>query len=293
MEREKYCMQKNLNKLLLLVVRRTGVAGRVGVPSVEGLADLHVGLVKGIHLFLEFLSALSGVKSRAEVGDFRLDSFGIFRRKLVLVLVQALFGRINKGLGVVFSLYKILAVLVSSSVCLGIANHALDIILRETSRAGDGDLLFFVRCLVLSRHVDNTVGVDVEGYLHLGYSTGGRRDTNKVKVTKELVVSSHLTLTLEHLDGHLSLVICSSRENLALLGGDGCVPVDKAGENTAESLNSERKRGHVEKEHILDNTLEYTTLNSGSHSNDFIRVYTTRGVFAKNILYGSLYHRHP
>lgn len=73
--------------------------------------------------------------------------------------------------------------------------------------------------------MDNTVGVDVKGDLNLGHPSRGGRDPNQLKLAQSLVVCSHLPLTLEYFDTHLSLVVCSCAEGLGLLGRDGCVPV--------------------------------------------------------------------
>ena len=48
---------------------------------------------------------------------------------------------------------------------LGILHHLVDVGVRQPARCLDADLLFLVGRLVLRRHVDDTVGVDVEGHL--------------------------------------------------------------------------------------------------------------------------------
>lgn len=78
--------------------------------------------------------------------------------------------------------------------------------------------------LVLGRHMDNAIGINVKGDLDLGHAPRRGGDTHKLELTQLLVVSSHLTLPLEHLDAHLGLVVCRCAEGLRLLGRDGCVP---------------------------------------------------------------------
>ena len=78
--------------------------------------------------------------------------------------------------------------------------------------------------LVLGIHMDNAVGVNIKGDLNLGHASRGRWDANQLKLAQLLVVSCHLTLTLEHLDAHLRLVVSSCAESLGLLCGDGCIP---------------------------------------------------------------------
>lgn len=78
--------------------------------------------------------------------------------------------------------------------------------------------------LVLSRHVDNAIGINVEGDLHLGDTAGGRGKADQVKLAQGSIVCGHLSLSLQHLDAHLRLVVRGRAEDLGLLGGDGGVP---------------------------------------------------------------------
>lgn len=72
--------------------------------------------------------------------------------------------------------------------------------------------------------MDDAVGINVKGDFDLGHAPGRGGDAHQLKLTQLLVVSSHLTLPLEHLDAHLGLVVCCCAERLGLLGGDGGVP---------------------------------------------------------------------
>lgn len=67
--------------------------------------------------------------------------------------------------------------------------------------------------LVLGRNMDNRIGVNVEADLDLRKATMGRRNTNKLEVTKELVITNQLALTLVNFDIDSGLEIGSSREN--------------------------------------------------------------------------------
>jgi len=61
--------------------------------------------------------------------------------------------------------------------------------------------------------MDNGIGVNIEGDLDLRNTTMGRRNSNKLEVAKELVITNQLTLTLVNLDLDSGLEIGSSREN--------------------------------------------------------------------------------
>ena len=93
----------------------------------------------------------------------------------------------------------------------------------------DGDLVLLASRLVAGGDVEDAVSVDVEGDLDLGHSAGCRRDSGKVKLTKQMVVFGHSSLTLVHLDGDGGLVVAVGGEGLGLLRRDGRVPLDQGG----------------------------------------------------------------
>jgi hypothetical protein len=165
--------------------------------------------------------------------------------------------------------------LVLSLVLLGVVDHALDLLLRETTLVvGDGDLVRLAGGLVGSGDVENTVGVDVEGNLDLRNTTGRGGDARELELSEEVVVLGAGTLTLEDLDEDTGLVVGVGGEGLGLLGGDGGVACDARRENgsvrgkekkeekarrtgnelghdTTSGLDTGRERGNVEEEEVL------------------------------------------
>ena len=70
----------------------------------------------------------------------------------------------------VFSFYLgldlVLLGFILSLVLLGVVDHLLDVLLGKSALVvGDGDLLALSCGLVLGTHVQDTVGVDLEGHL--------------------------------------------------------------------------------------------------------------------------------
>ena len=88
---------------------------------------------------------------------------------------------------------------------------------------GDGDLVLLASALVAGRHVQDAVGVNVEGDLNLRDTSWSRRDASEIKLAKEMVVLGHGPLPLVHLDGDGWLVVAVGGEGLGLLGGDAGV----------------------------------------------------------------------
>ena len=68
--------------------------------------------------------------------------------------------------------------------------------------------------LVLGADMDNAIGINVKGDLNLRHASGGGWNAYKLKLSQLLVVCSHLTLSLQHLDAHLGLVVCCCAEGL-------------------------------------------------------------------------------
>merc|ERR1712232_1438152 len=160
---------------------------------------------------------------------------------------------------------------------LGVIHHALDLFLGQTALVvGDGDLVLLSSALVAGRHVQDTVGVDVEGDLDLRNTTGSRGNASQVELAEEMVVLGHGPLTLVHLNGDGGLVVAVGGEGLGLLGGDGGVPLDERGHHTAGSLDTERQRSHIKQEKVRDGLARVSSedggLDSGSVGHGLVRV---------------------
>jgi hypothetical protein len=256
--------------LLLLLLLRLGLVHLVE----EGQA----GSLELIGLLLELLSGSSDF-TRLVLGneftegvDLLTDLLSLSLVKTVLEFLESLLSVVQDAVGTVGSLNGRLALLVLSTILLSILNHGLDLGVGETGARGNGDGLVLVGGLVLRVDVDNGVSVNVEGDLDLRDTTVGRRNANKLEVSKELVVLDKLTLTLEDLDLHGSLEVSSSREGLRLLGRDGSVAVDQTSEDTTESLNTERQRGDVEEKNVSNLTGKDSTLDRSTNGNSLIGV---------------------
>lgn len=243
-----------------------------------------------IGLFLELLGG-GGTLTSLALGDkltkrvnllADLASLGLV--EAVLEFLEGLLGIVQDRVSAVGSLNGGLALLVLLLVALGILNHVLDLRVRKTGAGSNGDGLILVGGLILGVDVDDRVGVNVEGDLNLRNTTVRRRNANELEVAEKLVVADELTLTLVDLDLNSRLEVGSGGEDLGLLGGDGGVAVDQTGENTAESLDTERKRGDVEKKDVSDLTGQNSTLDSSTNGNSLIGVDGLGGITAEDVL---------
>jgi hypothetical protein len=213
----------NALKLLLLRLVLVLGGGLVVVQPLDSLVDLgsELLLVAGIELLVD-LRVAEGVAERVSVG------------------LESVLSRDTRSLGLVLSL-----------VLLGLGQHALNLLLGETTLVvGDDNLVRLSGTLLKGRDVDDTVGVDVKGNLDLGNTTGRRWDTGELELSEQVVVLCASTLTLVDLDQHTGLVVAESGEDFGLLGGDGGVALDERSHDTTSSFDTDGERRNVEKQDL-------------------------------------------
>ena len=136
----------------------------------------------------------------------------------------------------------------------------------------------------------NAVCVDIEGHFDLRHATRLLRKVGQVELAKRTVVASKFTFALEHVNRHGRLVVFGSREHLALLGRNRGVTVDELGHHATESFDTQRKRGHVEEEHVLHSRVarKHSALNGSTDSHNFVRVHSLVRFLAEELLHGFL-----
>ena len=167
----------------------------------------------------------------------------------------------------------------------GIPHHPLNLVVGETARGLDADLLLLAGGLVLGRDVDDAVGVDVEGDLDLRHAARRGRDAHQVELAEELVVRRHFALALEHPDSDRDLSVLGGGEDLALLGRDRGVAVDQSREDAAQRLDPERERSHVQQQHVGHVALQHTGLDRGADGHHLVRINALVRLAAEEVLH--------
>mmetsp|Transcript_33495 Transcript_33495/g.52722 ORF Transcript_33495/g.52722 Transcript_33495/m.52722 type:complete len:287 (-) Transcript_33495:1332-2192(-) len=222
---------------------------------------LHDGARYLLHLLLLVLVVL-GVALRRVVQPVQRVVDGALQLLLVggaqlvaqagLVVVQDVLQVVQVGLEAVAGVDALLDGLVLLRVLLGLADHPLNLLLRQAALVGcDGDLFGLSCALVSSRHLQDTIGVDLKGDLNLGDTAGGRGDASQLKLAEHVVVLGHGTLALVHLNEHSGLVVLVGGEGLGLLGGNDSVAVDDLGHDATHSLNTVGEGSHIQQEQVL------------------------------------------
>ena len=209
-----------------------------------------------------------------------LDLVLLVALELLALLAQHLLGLVDERVGVVADLGLLAAALVVLGVRLGVAHHAVDLVLGQRRLAGDGHRLLLARGGVPSRHVHDAVGVDVEGDLDLRDAARRRGQVHELELAERLVVHGHLALALEHVDLHRRLVVLGRGEHLGALGGDGGVALDEPVHDAALGLDAERQRGDVEQQDVFDLALQHAGLDGGADGDDLVGVHALVGLLA-------------
>merc|ERR1711972_246176 len=247
---------------------------RHATTSTGSLVDLHHdGINHTFELFLSrleliFLSELVFVKPVQSILDRFLDFVFVVAFKLIFqfFFVQG----VAHGEAVVFQSilrFDFLSVrFIFGLVLLCLLHHSVDLSLRKASLfICDRDLVGLSCRLVLRRHIQNSVRVDVESDLDLRHTTWRWWDAIQVELSEEVVVLGHGTFTLEHLDQHTWLVVRVRRESLSLLSWDRRVPFDQFRHDAACCLQAHGKGCDIKKQQVLNLGRAFTCENRCLH----------------------------
>ena len=170
-------------------------------------------------------------------------------------------------------------------MCLCLPLHFLYFILRQSAGGSDGYLLLLAGAFIVSLHVEDTIGVDVEFNLNLGHTPRCRQDTIKHKPSQGSIIGCHRPLALKDVNFDTGLIISSRAENLALGGRDSGIAGDEGGCHSTKGLDAQSKGGHIKEKDILDISLEHSCLNGGANSYHLIGVDPLMRFFAEKLLY--------
>src|SRR5450432_28060 len=100
----------------------------------------------------------------------------------------------------------------------GFLHHALDLVLLERGRSGDGHLVLLARAAILRAYLEDAVGVDVEADLDLRHAARCGWNAVQREGAENAVVARHRTLALQHNDFDRWLAVRRRREHLVLGG---------------------------------------------------------------------------
>ena len=191
------------------------------------------------------LSRLRCILDLLETGEGTLDLLEFTLFHLVGVLLETRLGGITGLIGFISNLDQFAGHLVLLSKPLRFLTHLLDLSLAETGRRLDLDGLLLAGSQILGTDFKDSVCIDVEGDLDLRNTPGSCRNSVELELAEGSIISRHLPLTLEDMDVHSRLIVCSGREDLLFLVRDGRVALDEFGGHSTESLDPQRERSDI------------------------------------------------
>ena len=130
------------------------------------------------------------------------------------MLLECLFRSVENLICGHLSIGQVFLFLVSVSVHLGIFSHLFNLLLRKTRAGFDADGLLLAGCLIFCFYTQDTIGIDVEGYLDLRHTTRRGWNTIKIEATETFVVGRHGALTLHYVYLDRRLIVRGGRERL-------------------------------------------------------------------------------
>ncbi|QHO39027.1 NAD-specific glutamate dehydrogenase [Arachis hypogaea] len=136
-------------------------------------------------------------------------------------------------------------------VLLCLLHHSFNLLFAQPSFVvSDGDLV--LRRLVLRRHVQDAIGIDVEAHVDLRHPSRRWQNPLELKCSQKVVVLGPCPLTLVHLNQHAGLVVRVGREHLLFLGRYGGIPENQDRHHPTDGFNAQAEGRDVEKKQVLD-----------------------------------------
>mmetsp|Transcript_28486 Transcript_28486/g.54349 ORF Transcript_28486/g.54349 Transcript_28486/m.54349 type:complete len:262 (+) Transcript_28486:450-1235(+) len=228
------------------------------LPSLINLADNRI--TDSFNL-LQFLFILLLVSRRVVIqplqcfGHSLINSCLVFLLQFISQLVtvaNGVFHVVAVSFELVACIHLFLEELILFRILLSLLHHSLNLFLgKSTLVIGDGNFLLLPCALIFSCHIQNAIGINLEGNLNLGNSSGCWGDVCQFEFTQQVVVFSHGTFTLEHLDLNCCLLVLVCGKCLGLLIGDDSVSWDKLGHNSSNCLNALCKWSDIQQQDVL------------------------------------------
>ena len=185
--------------------------------------------------------------------------------------LQPLACRVGRLLGAQLGLDPAPFLDVVERVLDGFLDHLLHFGIIDLHGGSHLDELLIAGFDVSREHMQNAVGVDLELHAHLGHALGLRLELER-EPPQAPVVRRLFTLTLQHVDEHLLLVVGHRRERLAALHWDRRVAWDDHVHQPAERLDTQRERRHVEQQHAAEVAGQNPRLNRRAQRDRLVRI---------------------
>ena len=143
-------------------------------------------------------------------------------------------------------------------------------------------------------YLQQAIGIDCEGDTNTRRARSHRRNAPQGKARQTAAVLHQITLALHHMQTHGCLAVLVSGEFLRHRHRNGLVARNDALHQPAHGLNTQRKRNHVQQQHIVRAGIaqQLIGLNGRAQRHHFVGVEVAQQRLAKKCRDGFLHHRH-
>mmetsp|Transcript_153412 Transcript_153412/g.268227 ORF Transcript_153412/g.268227 Transcript_153412/m.268227 type:complete len:217 (-) Transcript_153412:1108-1758(-) len=211
-----------------------------------------------------------------------------------MFIIDLLTQGIGKRLQGNLLLHFLTQLFVFDSKILGLLDHALNFLSGQTTFVlCDGNCFTNARRLVFSRHLKNSVFINLESDINFRLATRGWGDSIQFKLAQHAVVFGFGTFSFKDLDQQSGLIVGIGGESFALLGRDRGVPLNQLCHNPPDSLNAHGKGANIHKQHLVLDLVfasQHGTLHCGPIGDCLIRIDAFVGLFSREILLQQLLH---
>ena len=218
--------------------------------------------------------------------------FGPVRSEFEGRIPQAPFRLRHQGLGPVASIDLGALATILRRLLLGFQQQSIDLLLAEVGAALDRNALLAARGAIGGGHLQQTIGIDVEGHLHLRHPPRRRRDAGEAEAAERLVALRHLALSLEHVDLHRVLVGLGGAEHIALAHRDGSVAGNQHLHHPTDRLQTQGEGGDIVEHQIAQFAGEDAGLHGSPDRHHLIGIHRLAGFAGDQGADHVLNHRH-
>ena len=113
----------------------------------------------------------------------------------------------NKPFSIIARFHRLAALFIGGCIGFGVFDHLLNVVVRQAARGFNTNGLFFAGRLIGSRHIDQTIGVNVESHFDLWHAAWRWWNAFKVELAEIFIIRGHFALTLTDRNRHRRLIV--------------------------------------------------------------------------------------
>ena len=246
---------------------------------VHRLGDVVRGFGQAIDGSVHFVN-IAAAERGARFGNRVFGGFHVRFGEFVAVILHDFLGLVDQIVETVARFHFGQLGFVFSRMGISFLLHAIGFFLAQAAGGSDGDLLFFLRGVVLRRDIQDAVSVDVKRHFDLRHAARSGRNSNKLEFPQRSISAGYRAFALQHVDFDRGLIVGSRRERFRFAGRNGRVALNQHSHYATLGFDAQRQRSDIEQQNVFYFAAQHAALNGRADRNHFIRVYALVWLFA-------------